>query len=142
MLAEVTHEDIEQRIIDWQQRLNALYSSVQSWLPSNMGHVIDTSGSVVMNEELMKRYSMPAINLTTMKIIHEGKEILYFEPRGLWVIGANGRIDVFGKGSTWVLVDVSDRFAPETKWKITEPSDRRTLRDFDKSAFLAMLSEQ
>ncbi|MFH1035830.1 MAG: hypothetical protein V1806_15090 [Pseudomonadota bacterium] len=142
MLAEIKHEDIEQRLVDWQQRLNELYSSVQSWLPSNMGYQIDTSGSVVMNEELMKRRNISAVNLPTMTITHNSERVLYFEPKGLWVIGANGRVDVFGKESTWVLVDISDRFASETKWKVTEPSDRRTMKDFDKSSFLEMLSEQ
>lgn len=140
MQNNVSRQDVELRVIEWEERLNKLYSDIQQWLPDEFGYTIDTSGQVLMNEELMKKYGFEPINLPTLRILHDEEPILIFEPRGLWVIGASGRVDVFGKDDTWILVDVSDRFSKGTQWKVTEASNRRSLVDFTKDVFISMIS--
>ena len=137
----VTLEEIKNRVQDWQQRLMVLYSDIQKWLPPEMGYEIDTSGTTVMNEELMKQKGVPPVNLPTLKIIKNDEVLLVFQPKGLWVIGANGRVDVFGKTNNWILVDTSERFAERTDWKIAEPTDRVSLKAFDRDSLVNMLSE-
>ena len=137
----VTLEEIKNRVQDWQQRLMVLYSDIQKWLSPEMGYEIDTSGTTVMNEELMKQKGVPPVNLPTLKIIKNDEVLLVFQPKGLWVIGANGRVDVFGKTNNWILVDTSERFAERTDWKIAEPTDRVSLKAFDRDSLVNMLSE-
>ena len=137
----VTKKEIESRVQDWQQRLIVLYSDIQKWLPAEMGYEIDTSGTTVMNEELMKQKGVPPVNLPTLKIFKDKEVLLFFQPKGLWVIGANGRVDVFGKVNNWILVDTSERFAAATDWRIADPSDRVSLKSFNRDALVKMLSE-
>lgn len=137
----VTKEEIEGRLQDWQQRLLLLYSDIQEWLPCDMGFEIDTSGTTVMNEELMKQKGVPPVNLPTLKITKDNEVLLLFQPKGLWVIGANGRVDVFGEANNWILVDMAERFAEKSDWRVADPSDRVSLKNFDRQAFANMLSE-
>lgn len=137
----VTKEEIASRVQDWQQRLMALYSDIQEWLPDEMGYKIDTSGTTVMNEELMKQMGISPVNLPTLRIIKDNDVLLVFQPKGLWVIGANGRVDVFGKANNWILVDMSERFAKKSDWRVADPADRVGLKSFDRQVLTNMLSE-
>ena len=133
---------VEQRVNEWQERLNYLYGQIQQWLPGDVGYEIDTSGSVVMNAnppELMRKYDVPKINLPTMKIIKGKETLLQFEPKGLWVIGANGRVDVHSKVGGYSLVDISERFGREPNWQMTVPFDTQYMVEFTKELFLKML---
>ena len=137
----VDKQRIVQRVREWHERLLELYSRIQQWLPRDLGYEIDTSGQTLMNEELMSKYDVEPVNLPTLKIKRNDDIVLLFQPKGLWVIGANGRVDVFGKNSNWLLVDFSEQFSAHTDWKLAIPEDRRNFIDFTEPAFLEMLAE-
>ncbi len=63
-----------------------------------------------MYEEIMQQYQ---VEPTTMKVldIYKGNNIVAtIKPIGLWLIGANGRVDILCKNGTATLIDKSDKF--------------------------------
>lgn len=58
---------------------------------------------------------------------------------GLWVIGANGRIDILTKSGAYILVDVGEKEGP-SNWKVYAPKNRKKGVDFD-NKFIAELIE-
>ena len=62
--------------------------------------------------------------LPILRVRKAGKEVLTFKPYGLWVIGANGRIDLFGRDGSYFLVDRATGFQPP-QWHVFGSSDRK-----------------
>jgi hypothetical protein len=77
-----------------------------------------------MYEELMQRFAVPARELPALAVCRAAQDVLTFKPYGLWVIGANGRIDVFGQAASYFLVDRAPRFQP-SRWQLYGSSGRR-----------------
>jgi hypothetical protein len=111
-------EAVAFRVKEWNERLNELYGQIIEWLPK--GYTADSSDSVIMNEDMMKKFKMPAIKLPVLNIA-KGKEVLLtFKPKGLWVIGANGRVDVLCSDIAFMLVDMAEPFSG-TDWRLVPP---------------------
>jgi hypothetical protein len=70
-----------------------------------------------MYEELMSQFGIPASEIDTADV-HKGKHfILSIKPKGLWIIGANGRIDILTTKGSYMLVDTADEFS-KPQWKL------------------------
>lgn len=110
----ISKEHIEKRIDDWIERITNLYSSIKQWLDPLASYEIKERIDVRMYEELMQRNGIPAQNLTSLDIYHEGRIIATVKPIGLWIIGANGRVDILLNQGAVMLVDESERFKPPT----------------------------
>lgn len=117
----VTKESVEARVADWKNRLTDLFSQVQDWALKS-GWQVDDSGTVRMREELMVKFGVPATTQPTLRLDSSQGYIL-FKPKGLWVVGANGRIDLYTSKGTFIIVDLSERFDPPN-WKIFRATDR------------------
>lgn len=106
----LTKEDIEKRIDDWVLRISDLYSSIREWLESAPSYVIKERSDVTMYEELMQKYNIPQKTLTSLDIYCDKHIVVTIRPIGLWIIGANGRVDILFKDGAVTLVDESERF--------------------------------
>jgi hypothetical protein len=40
------------------------------------------------------------------------------QPKGLWILGVNGRVDLIKKDASWILVDRSEPLAPVSNWHL------------------------
>jgi hypothetical protein len=133
----LTREHVERRVEDWARRIEALYADIERQLPqpwsARRGH------SVAMHEEMMRRFGVPARDLPVLEILHDSRLAATLEPRGLWITGANGRIDLVGHGSHHLLVDVADNFA-RSDWRMSSLAQRRQREPLDISRLLAALS--
>ncbi len=110
---EITPEYINRRVDDWLIRLDDLFAQIRDWAMAN-GWTVTDGGPAPMREELMKR---PGVNKRKQPSLFvrtvAGKEI-WIRPKGLWVIGANGRVDIYAGNKVFTLVDVADHFqAPQ-----------------------------
>jgi len=132
----VTRQHVEQRVSDWASRINALYKQVEPWLPA--GWTAERRGTVQMHEELMRKFHVPSRDLPILNISHDGADAGRIEPRGLWIIGANGRLDFFGRTDQYVIVDTAENFAPPL-WHIARLADRNNLQPFTKENFVKAL---
>lgn len=118
----VTRELVEARVHNWKNRLHDLFQAVSSWAVKNGWHV-DDSGTVGMHEELMQKFGVPATTQPTLRLDGDQGYIL-FKPKGLWVIGANGRIDLYTSKGTFIIVDLAERGAAP-RWTIFRATHRR-----------------
>jgi hypothetical protein len=91
------------------------FSRGQTWAVTNGWRVYD-SGTVGMHEELMQKFDVPATRQPTLRLEGDDGYVL-FKPKGLWVIGANGRIDLYTSKGTFIIVDLAER-GQAPKWTI------------------------
>lgn len=127
--------DIEKRVDDWVSRVSNLYSSIKEWLNAVSLYTAKEQSEVTMYEELMEKYQIPPKKLKVLDIYHDDHIIATLKPIGLWIIGANGRIDLLSKNGTVLLVDKSEKFeSPNwvcyTKTREEVPFDREHFLQF------------
>lgn len=123
---------------DWERRISALYSDVRTWLSDQSSLRYEESRTVTMSEELMQRFAVPDRELPVLDVLSGDEVVISFVPRGLWLIGAWGRIDVITSDRTGILVAI--RRDDETfEWRLTSSEDRRHTAPFDRDALLALV---
>ncbi len=130
VLDEVTTERIDaahvrRRVKDWEGRLNDLYAVIGDWLPDGWGARKGTP--VMMHEELMRNYGVAAKRIPTLELLGRSGEIVKVEPRALWIIGSNGRIDLKRDGHRYLIVDVAENFE-QPDWQVAH-AERRCDRE-------------
>jgi hypothetical protein len=141
LLNEVTADDlsrdqIQRRVEDWAQRIEKLYREIEEWLPA--GYSAEQSRTKRMHEELMREVRIPPRDLPIRKIVRDSQPVATIEPRGLWIIGANGRLDLISGQKHFVIVDAAESFHPPI-WQIAPLNDRRKLDRFDRTKLLSAL---
>ena len=93
---------------------------------------------VRMDEELMRKYQVSPRELPVLDITRGEHPVAHIEPRGLWIIGANGRLDFLVGSNQYIIVDNAENFhAPS--WMIAQFSDRRKRKPFDRQTFVSVI---
>jgi hypothetical protein len=136
---DISQSDIEKRIEDWNARISDLYSSIKEWLASATSYTTREHSEVTMYEALMQKYQVKPKQLKVLDIYDGDKIIATFKPIGLWVTGANGRIDILSKKGSVLLVDKADRFKSPNWFGYTKNKIESTA--FNKEYLLTMLTE-
>ena len=112
---------VARRVAEWEGRIKALYADVSAWLPAGWTAVV--GGSVPMHEELMRKFDVSEHQLPVLILERDGKKRGRMEPRGLWIIGANGRVDLILTDRHYLIVDRSESFEPPD-WRLSNLIDR------------------
>jgi hypothetical protein len=133
---QIDRDHIVRRVNDWVDRINALYQQIQECLPT--GWTSELEGKVQMQEELMQKFEVPAQDLPILQLLHEGRPSARVEPRGLWIIGANGRLDLFSGAKHHIIVDTAENLQP-AEWQIAPFSHRQSLQPLTCDTFRAAL---
>lgn len=117
----IDRDHIERRIDDWVKRIEGLYHDVRSWLPS--GWTARSGSKVMFRDDLMDKFHVPVRALPLLGLEYDGVVKGRLEPRGLWIVGANGRVDLIVPPRHFILIDRAENFeAPQ--WTITPLRDR------------------
>lgn len=137
VLQEVTDEqltriDVERRVEDWAARIEELYRCIEDWLPS--GWSARRGGPVAMNEQLMREYGVPPRDLPTLDIVSGSGRRGTVEPRALWIIGANGRLDLIWGDRHYLIIDTAENFETPN-WRVAQLHDRTLHVPFDRDWF-------
>lgn len=133
---KVDKSHVEKRVKDWKKRISDLYSTIKGWTKQT-DYSIRTGGKVTMYEELMAQFNVHPVEIDTADIYKDEKIALTIKPKGLWMIGANGRIDMLSTHGSYMIVDTAEQFkAP--KWKLYN-GDKRNGVDLTKQNFLQLL---
>jgi hypothetical protein len=83
-----------------------------------------------MSEELMQRFAVSDRELPVLDVLSGNRVTVSFVPRGLWLIGAWGRIDAI----------TAIRHEDGTfEWRLTSSDDRRHTVPFGRDALLALV---
>ncbi len=133
---ELDKAHVERRVNDWQSRLLALYADLCAWLPPRL--TPDTKSTVDMNEQLMKKFGVAATKLPILNIFDKQKRIARLVPDGLWIIGANGRLDLFTEDRQAIVVDRADNFE-HPDWRIAPAAKRRDEKPLTAETWVKML---
>lgn len=130
--------DVDRRIERWIQRLDELQSRIRDWLRDRHEWTVTTSSVRQSVEDLMRQRGVQPRDLPVLTLTRGLREVK-FVPNALFVVGANGRIDVLGRGWHRTLVDMASDDAPERDWRIV-PAERPTnLQTFNQAALFDML---
>jgi hypothetical protein len=145
----VTREDVLSRLEGWRDRVHAVYDDVQHALRGH-GFEFDREGKHTSSELLVQaagvsQEEQPKVDI--LRIIRaDGTVAAVFYPRGPWVIGANGRIDLrlspkVGQSQVFMLVDQSGPFSSPfwVRMPIGSPFERER---FDPAWLLSKLNGQ
>ncbi|MBI2723344.1 MAG: hypothetical protein HYX39_14315 [Bacteroidetes bacterium] len=119
-------EHIQRRVEDWETRIRNLYSEVQTWIQNQPNFTAQEGSPTIMDEEMMRDFEVPAKKIPTVDILSDGKIKLSFKPKGLWIMGANGRVDVLSlNNGGLLLIDKAESFQPP-QWYIVDNTRQQT----------------
>ena len=132
----LTREQVERRVEDWARRIEELYGTIGSWLPPTWSAV--SGKRVQMYEEPMREVGLPPRDLPVLTLMKDGEPVAAIEPRGLWIIGANGRLDLTRGDAHYLIVDTANNF-DVSRWRLASLTDRRHHMPLDQATLSAVL---
>ncbi|GJE70417.1 hypothetical protein [Methylorubrum podarium] len=132
----LTRAQVEDRVEDWAQRIAGLYGRIESWLPP--GWSSRRTRRVRMIEEPMREVDLPPRELPVLDLLADEAPAATIEPRGLWIVGANGRLDLRRGADHHLILDRAANFE-EPDWVLVPLSDRRRALPLDRSALSSVL---
>ncbi len=127
------HEIVTRSVQDWIDRLTNLKATMASWLPGDMS-IVDRPPTK-MNEELMKGFNVPPAQMPTFEVHRGEARIMRVQPKGLWIIGANGRVDLTTAKASYILVDRSEPLSGAPDWQFYTSTNKWQSTPLDKVHF-------
>lgn len=112
---------VERRLKDWRARVDRLYADIEAWLPATWS-MADGHGVPIL-EDLMLKFGVPQQTVPAKILLRKGRQAGRIEPRGLWIIGANGRVDLILPDRHSIIVDRAESFE-HPRWTIMPLRDR------------------
>ena len=122
-------EDVQERVADWLERLKGWFQETETWADEH-GWTAFPMPSVPMNEDPMLAYKVRPAEQPVLKVQGPDGRYALFKPKGLWVIGANGRIDLYTSKGAFVLLDRAETFQ-EPLWRIFRATSEREGLPYD-----------
>jgi hypothetical protein len=131
----VSREHVLERLRDWRDRVHELYRDIEQGLEGSAFRS-DREGKHISAEDLPQRVGITTVEQPAIDILRiirsDGTNAAILVPRGLWIIGANGRIDLrilpsVGSSENYILVDQSKPMTGPAEWirmPIGSPFDR------------------
>lgn len=130
---------IEDRLADWRDRVEDLYSTLDSWLQNDNMYRIERSTPVFFNEEIIGKFDVDDAQLPSANLFRNNKLVASLKPKGLWAIGANGRVDLISKSKLIMLLDLSEQHK-DSKWVIVYSKNRKKRLPLNKSNLIKVLN--
>lgn len=125
---------------DWVRRIERLYAQVREWIGGKGDLRLEQIRTVTMSEEMMQKFAVTDRELPILDVLRGDQVVMSFVPRGLWLIGAWGRIDIITKERTWILVAIKKD--NEFEWRLVPSENRRQTRPFEKAFLVELTSAQ
>ena len=126
----------------WADRVNALFRTIEEWLDDHESLRFDRTRTVTMSEELMQKFAVTDRDLPILDVLRGDEVVASFVPRGLWLIGAWGRVDVITKNSTSAIIGIRSNPMDDSTfhWCLSLLDRRRELKPFTQEALLAIVA--
>jgi hypothetical protein len=112
-----------EEVEDWVRRVNRLYDDVRTWVTDRPSLRCEETRTVTMSEEMMQKFAVTDREIPVLDILDANQVIASFVPRGLWMIGSWGRIDVITRERTQILVIL--RNDGKFEWRLASPGMAR-----------------
>jgi hypothetical protein len=138
------HDIVERSVEDWLERLDDLRSLMAAWMretPEFASLQLVDLPKLPLSEELMRRFAVPSKEMPVFELRAGSKRVMRFQPKGLWIIGANGRVDLTTNSGGRILVDKSEPLARPSVWQMYDsrkggksvPLTAETFKEFVRS---------
>jgi len=88
-----------QEIDDYRHRVDSLYGNVRDWIVARLPGAVFHNTRVQMNEEATGPYELESLDVSLA-----GLPAVRFVPRGIFMVGARGRVDVRSRLGRQTLV--------------------------------------
>jgi len=128
---------VVEEVDDWVRRVSVVYEDVRTWLADRPNLRFDSSRTVIMSEELMQKFAVADREISVLDVFDGDQVVASFVPRGLWLIGAWGRIDIITRDRTRMLVAL--RREGKLEWRLVVAENRQQTEPFDKNTLLAAI---
>ena len=139
-VAIIDSNHIMKRIEDWEKRVNELMKNIVEWARGHPEWQIEQGNMIQREEHLMKKYGVPPRSLPTLNMYNRGRRISIV-PSALWIVGANGRVNMITNSSLYILVDRGGEEGNPSDWHYSTPDTKPHTKPFDKEAFVKILDE-
>jgi hypothetical protein len=136
---KVNARTVRADIADWVARLNALYARLDEWVPKTGGVTVERSWVDQEVEPPMSRFGVLARSIPSYALKFGRGRRVAFVPGTIWIVGANGRVDVTAHESQHILFDLGGRNGAPSDWQLVVDHPRKVLVPFGKTAFLSLL---
>ena|SRR5256885_1065037 len=90
-------------------------------------------------EKPMEKLGIASRELPTLDLVRDGTVVVRLRPYGLWIIGANGWIDLVKERELYRISDYAKTFEAPS-WHIAPISERRDFKRFDRERLQALLA--
>lgn len=136
----IDRNHILSRIDDWKDRLRQLCDNIERWAEKIKDAKPVRQDIPQAREELMQKFGVEPGTLPAIAILH-GKQRVSFVPMALWVIGANGRVNITTNSHRYILMD--DSVAGESsKWIIVDISKRGQRSPLDQESLIRLVNDE
>jgi len=136
---DLKREDVEARVNDWLVRIGQLYELVKNNVPVDRATACRVKRHVLMHEEMMQKFDIPAVQVPVLDVLEKNSIVVTFKPKGLWVVGANGRIDVLTQRASYIIIDAAAVFRP-AHWMIYGPRKKASGEEFNVNTLQWLMS--
>ena len=100
---------------------------------------VERRGAILMHEEMMRVAGVAPREVPVLELGSDDGRRAILEPRGLWIIGTNGRIDLLVGSRHFLLFDRAKNFAAPD-WRIDDFHARKGLEKLDKTRLTTALA--
>jgi hypothetical protein len=138
---KLTEKDIRKSVDDWEQRINDLYTFIENSFNGYIEIECKKDKCMTMYEELMQKFGIEKREIPMLEVYKNRNLIIKFKPIGLWVIGANGRIDILTHLGSYILADISVKKAKKSDWIVYSPDNRQKGEKFTKEFILELVDK-
>jgi hypothetical protein len=133
---------VKDRVTDWVSRLEKLYSKLDEWAKALPDVSVRRNTMPQLIEPIMERTSVPAREVPVFSLIVNKKYRVDFIPSSIWIIGANGRVNVTTNSRQKSLVDMGGENSAPSRWHLVGDDPDKPLVPFNREAFLKLLQER
>lgn len=134
---------IAEQADNWICRLKRLKSQTQEWIQatSSASLVLADRRPVQMREELMVRFGVPSRDMPSFEIQRGNRAVLRFQPKGLWIIGGNGRVDLIAAAKSFILVDMSEKLSKVSDWQVYATGPTKVVSPFTREFLMKLVND-
>lgn len=131
LVEPVRRDHVMERLCDWRDRVHRLYDHVQDGLGTD--YVYDRSGKHRTMEAMVQRAGIEEADVPAVDILRierpQGTLRATLQPRYLWIVGANGRLDLLiarpsGGRRLFMIYDLAAPMSGVSDWRLVSLADR------------------
>jgi hypothetical protein len=138
--ALITREYIVERITDWEIRIGRLFNTIREWSVERPEWTLEERRITQRTEQLMREQEVDPRELPALNLFNRNFRVA-FVPSALWIVGADGRINIVTNDNLYILVDRRENDNLPSDWQITTIPERPVTETFTREIFLRILDE-